>query len=230
MRANGLMTLAVPRRLVGEASLRWTCAFGWLVFGLAVASGVAASGNPTWWRLSICALGMAASPAPWAFDVGVLAVAGIFALLAIRARSTLAPCVHRGTLTAGQVRAVTGAVVLVAGSLAVLALVPYDVGPFEKMIHNAAGWGSGWVVAASMALVPWRLRIFDRRFYAQTWVALVVFMFAFFGFEAGLLTYAQAEIAAICVAAFWSTVLFARLEMINSLPRDSRSCPSASVR
>jgi hypothetical protein len=218
-----LKALFAARRLVSTGSLHRTCAAGWLVFGLAVAGGVAASHSPVWWRLSICALGMTASPAPWVFNGGMLAVACVFALLAVQTRSVLRPCVNTDGLTECQAHAVTGAILLVAASLAVLALVPYDAGSSEKLVHNFAGWGSGWVVAASMVLVPRRLRVFGSRFYVQTWVALALFMSFFLGFEAGLLTYAQAEIGAICVAALWTTTLFANLEGAGCFAQDSCS-------
>jgi hypothetical protein len=204
-----------PRRFAGAALLHRTCAIGWLIFGLAVLGGVIVTGNPVWWRYSICALGRNASPAPWVFNDGVLVAACVFAVLAAQTRTVLRPCVRGTRLTARHADGVAGAVMLVAAALVVLALVPYDAGPLEKLVHNTAGWGSGWVVAGSMVLVSRRLPIFSRRFYVQTWFALGVFVSCFLGFETGLMTYAQAEIGAICTAALWSTVLFANLERIR---------------
>lgn len=217
----------LPRRLALRGSLHRTCAAGWAAFGLAVVGGVLASRNPDWWTLSVCALGMKASPAPWVFDYGMLTVALIFALLAARTRALLRSQPDGGGLTARQVDAVTGAVLLVAAQVVVLALIPYDVGPVQKLVHNVAGWGSGWVIALSMLLVPRYLRVFDGGFYARTRLALTFFMSFFAGFELGLLTYAEAEIGAIGIAALWSTILFANLEKISAAAPGAWSIPHA---
>jgi hypothetical protein len=209
-----LMTALAGTARSSRVRLRRTCAIGWMTFGVAVVGGVAANGNPQWWRFSICALGMTVSPAPWVFNTGMLAVACAFGWLAVQTNRALSPHVHEAGLTARQLRALTGAVLLVSASLVVLALVPYDIGPLQKSIHNVAGWGSGWVVAASMVLAPRHLRVLDRRFRTHTALALAVFMSFFAGFEVGLLTYAEAEIGAILVAAVWTTAFFGSLEEI----------------
>jgi hypothetical protein len=65
-----------------------------------------------------------------------------------------------------------------------------------------------------MVLAPRHLRVLDRRFRMHTTLALAVFMSFFAGFEVGLLTYAEAEIGAILVAALWTTAFFGSLEEI----------------
>ena len=189
---------------------------GWLAFTLTVVTSIAACGNRTWWRYSLCALGISASHDPWIFRSGVLVTACIFGVLGAQTRSVLAEHVEAARLTPRQAQVVTAAIALVVMALVVVALVPYDAGAPEKLVHNLAGWGSGWVCAISMVLVLRSPRFLGRSFSAQTWVALGAFLLFFAGFEASVLTYAQAEIGAVSAMAIWTTLLFANLERLGS--------------
>jgi hypothetical protein len=188
---------------------------GWLVFALAVLSSIVATDRPTWWKYSLCALGMDSSPRPWIFRSGVLATACVFGLLGTQTHNALGAHVRAARLRPRQAQAVTTAIALVVMSLVVVALVPYDAGAPEKLVHNLAGWGSGWVCAVSMILVLRSPRFLGRLFSSQTWAALAAFLIFFAAFEVGALTYALAEIGAVSVMAVWTALLFANLERLG---------------
>ena len=186
------------------------------MFAFAILAGVIATNRSDWWRYSVCALGThVMSHSPWVFNAGILMTAALFALLASQSREMLRMLRERGVLTRGQVLGVVAIPALIAIDLAIVALVPYDVSSLAKLVHNVAGWGSGWVIAAAMFLVPSQLHVFDERFYTRTWLLLGVYAACFTGFEAGVLTYAMAEIGAISVAAAWTVLLYSNLERLG---------------
>ena len=210
-----MATLAISRQQSAVIPIRRTCIAGWLAFALTVVTSIAVGGSETWWKYSLCALGTNASHNPWVFRSGVLVTACLFGVLGAQTRNVLALHVEAARLRPRQAQVVTAAIALVVIALVVVALVPYDAGAPEKLVHNIAGWGSGWVCAISMLLVLRSPRFLGRTFFTHTLAALAVFLLFFAGFEAGVLTYSQAEIGAISAVAVWTTLLFANLERLG---------------
>jgi len=201
------------RRSWVAPSMLVLCSACWVVFAVTIAVAVRFSGDTEWWKLSICALGIAGkSDMPWIFNSGVLVTGLLATLLAARERQAFCDDTRRRVLTQRQRQAIIAVTLLIALQLAVIALVPYDLSSSAKLVHNLAGWGSGWAMWISMLIAAVWIRDFDGRLYRATWVLASGLFGAFILFELGSLTWAQAELIALACSAGWTIGFFYVIE------------------
>lgn len=212
--AKALVPIRIPERHQWAApSMRALCSACWVVLGMTIALAVRFSGDAQWWRLSICALGIAGkSDMPWIFNSGVLSTGVLAALLALRERHALRGYAERRGLTARRRQAIIAVTLIIAAQLTIIAVVPYDLSPTAKLVHNLAGWGSGWSMWFSMLAAAMWIRSFDGRFYRATRVLAAVLFGAFVLFELGVFTWAQAELIALGCSAAWTVGFFGVLD------------------
>lgn len=201
------------RGVWNAVSLPAACSACWLVFGITVLVADRFSGNPEWWRYSICAFGAAEkSRAPWLFNTGVLATSVLMVMLAAREHEILAPSCRRGIVTAWERSMIVGVTLILALQLAVVGLVPYDLSPTARLVHNLAGWGGGSVLTLGMLSVALASRDFGRSFRVMTWLMLAAVFTLFMLFELSALPYAIAEVAGLSCCAVWTIRYFSALD------------------
>jgi len=188
----------------------------WALIAASILAGVTIASEPYWWRPSLSHFGAQGAQSELVYDGLQVAASVALLALAIALPRACEPLEGAGRLRRWQRLGLGGVIVLLAASLATLALLPYNLGGQfgwpVYVIHNVAGWVEAIVPAASMMLLPWTLPVFSRRFYAFTWACLLPLVAVWFLFViARILAHGLSELIAYGVLGVWSFAFLAEL-------------------
>lgn len=191
----------------------------WALIAASIVSGTIIAPGPGWWRPSLSHFGAVGTRSELAYDGLQVAAACALLVLAFVLADACEPLERAGRLHHRQRLGVGVVVGVLAVALAVLAVLSYNLGGEfgwpVYVVHNVAGWAEAVVPAVSMALLPWTMPVFPRRFYVFTWACLLPLLVVWLLFVvAHVLAHGLSELIAYGVLAAWSFAFLAELQRV----------------
>lgn len=195
----------------------------WLLMGafwaLIAASIIAAnliSPGADWYEPSLSHFGEAGAKTAPVYNGLHVAAALVLVCLAIALPRACRPLETAGVLDRWRRLAIGLFVAILAVSLIVIALLPYNLGGRYGwpvfVAHNVAGWTEAVAPVSAMLLLPWGLPGLRRGFYVFSWTCLIPLLVAWYAFVVThTLAHGLTELTAYGVVGIWGFALLAEL-------------------